>query len=76
MVVVSMMDAIRRRRYSMAPWALIYPLYWLLHSVAAYRALWRLVTQPHTWEKSARNHRRMAGEAPPVGRAVERQLSR
>lgn len=31
---------------------LIYPLYWLLHSVAAARALWQLVTAPHYWEKT------------------------
>lgn len=31
---------------------LIYPLYWLLHSVAAARALWQLATAPHYWEKT------------------------
>ena len=28
-------------------WALRSPGYWLLHSAAAYTALWRLVTRPH-----------------------------
>ena len=30
----------------------LYPFYWLLHSVAAARALWQLVTAPHYWEKT------------------------
>jgi hypothetical protein len=28
------------------------PLYWLLISVAAYRALWQFMTAPFTWEKT------------------------
>ncbi|MFM9889488.1 MAG: glycosyltransferase family 2 protein [Rickettsiales bacterium] len=31
---------------------LLYPLYWLLHSVAAARALWQLARRPHFWEKT------------------------
>lgn len=30
----------------------LYPFYWLLHSVAAARALWQLITAPHYWEKT------------------------
>ncbi len=28
------------------------PLYWLFISVAAWRALWQLFTDPHAWEKT------------------------
>lgn len=31
---------------------LVFPFYWLLHSVACARALWQLVTAPHYWEKT------------------------
>lgn len=31
---------------------ILYPLYWLLHSVAAARALAQLITAPHYWEKT------------------------
>jgi cellulose synthase/poly-beta-1,6-N-acetylglucosamine synthase-like glycosyltransferase len=31
---------------------LLYPLYWLLHSVAAARALWQLFVRPHHWGKT------------------------
>lgn len=30
----------------------LYPFYWLLHSFAAARALWQLLTAPHYWEKT------------------------
>jgi hypothetical protein len=30
----------------------LYPLYWLLHSAAAARALWQLATAPHYWDKT------------------------
>lgn len=31
---------------------LTYPLYWLLHSAAAARALWQLIFTPHYWDKT------------------------
>lgn len=31
---------------------MLYPLYWLLHSAAAGRALWQLITAPHYWDKT------------------------
>ena len=31
---------------------LVYPLYWLLHSLAAARALWQLAFHPHYWDKT------------------------
>lgn len=29
-----------------------YPFYWLLHSLAAARAVWQLITAPHYWDKT------------------------
>jgi len=52
MVYVSMMGAFKRRRYRLVPWALLNPLYWLLHAIASYKALWQLITKPHYWEKT------------------------
>lgn len=31
---------------------LVYPFYWLLHSLAAARAMWQLVFRPHYWDKT------------------------
>lgn len=52
MVYLSMMGAFKRRRYQLVPWALLNPFYWILHSIAAYKAAWQLITKPHYWEKT------------------------
>ena len=30
------------------------PLYWIMHSIAAYKGLWQLIYKPFYWEKT--NH--------------------
>ncbi len=40
----------RGTRFAFA--AATYPLYWILHSVASYKALIQLITKPHYWEKT------------------------
>jgi glycosyltransferase XagB len=52
MVIVLMLGAFRRRRYALIPLGLIYPLYWIMHSVAAYRAMAQLIRRPHHWDKT------------------------
>jgi len=32
----------------------MFPFYWVLHSVASFKALWQLITKPYYWEKT--NH--------------------
>ena len=44
--------SVRRRGHRLTLSALFMPLYWLLISVAAYRALWQLYQDPHLWEKT------------------------
>ncbi|MFI9005813.1 glycosyltransferase [Actinosynnema sp. NPDC053489] len=66
MVWVSMMGAFRRQRYRLVPWALLNPLYWLLHSIAAYKAVGQLVTKPHYWEKTEHGLSRVEAGASPA----------
>lgn len=72
MIYVSMMGAFKRRRYGLVGWALLNPLYWLLHSVASYKALWQLVTKPHYWEKTLHglSHAPAAGQQPGTAEPV------
>ena len=42
----------RRKLFHLAPFALTSPLYWWMHSIASYMALWQLVTKPFYWEKT------------------------
>jgi cellulose synthase/poly-beta-1,6-N-acetylglucosamine synthase-like glycosyltransferase len=39
--------------YEILKYALIIPLYWVLMSVASFKALWQLVSKPKYWEKTA-----------------------
>ena len=52
MVYLSMMGPFKRRTFALVPWALLNPLYWVLHSISSYKALWQLITKPHYWEKT------------------------
>ncbi|HVV63997.1 MAG TPA: glycosyltransferase [Rhizomicrobium sp.] len=56
----------RRGRSDLAPYGLTVTLYWLLISLAGYRALWHLITKPFHWDKTAHGLnalRRDAGDA-------------
>jgi cellulose synthase/poly-beta-1,6-N-acetylglucosamine synthase-like glycosyltransferase len=63
MIYVCMMGAFKRRRYELVLWALLNPVYWVLHSIAAYKALWQLITRPHYWEKTAHGISRVGAPA-------------
>ncbi len=43
----------QRRRSTLVLWAIQLPAYYLLMSVAAWKALWQLIWKPHYWEKTA-----------------------
>ena len=45
--------AAARRGHGLVVSAIMTPVYWLLISLAAYRALWQLWRQPFLWEKTA-----------------------
>jgi hypothetical protein len=54
MVYVNMMAVFKRRYYELIMYSMLNPLYWLMHSVAAYKGLWQLIYKPFYWEKT--NH--------------------
>jgi len=54
MIYVNMMAVFKRRFYELILFAIANPIYWLLHSVAAYKGLYQLVMKPFYWEKT--NH--------------------
>jgi len=55
-----------RGRTAEARVLVLLPVYWLLMSLASYRALLQLVVRPHHWEKTP--HRRRSGVHRPVRR--------
>jgi len=52
MVYLSMMGPYKRETFDLILWALLNPIYWILHSIASYKGLWQLITKPHYWEKT------------------------
>ncbi|WP_260405613.1 glycosyltransferase family 2 protein [Paenibacillus sp. 598K] len=38
--------------YRLVKYALLTPLYWMMMSIAAYKAAWQLITKPFYWEKT------------------------
>ena len=52
MIVVSGIAAARRYNWRIGMFAILNPLYWCLHSWAAWRALFQTIFSPHHWEKT------------------------
>jgi len=51
-IYLNMIAVFRRRYYKLLLYALLNPLYWQFHSIAAYLALWQLFAKPYYWEKT------------------------
>ncbi|MEM9013913.1 MAG: glycosyltransferase family 2 protein, partial [Pseudomonadota bacterium] len=51
-VALSVIAPLRRGWFGLAAYGLTAPIYWLLTSIAAYKALWQIVLRPHYWEKT------------------------
>jgi cellulose synthase/poly-beta-1,6-N-acetylglucosamine synthase-like glycosyltransferase len=66
MVYLSMMGPYKRGTFNLTLWALLNPIYWILHSIASYKGLWQLITKPHYWEKTEHGLTGQASGAPDV----------
>jgi cellulose synthase/poly-beta-1,6-N-acetylglucosamine synthase-like glycosyltransferase len=66
-IYLNMIAIYLRKNYALMPYALLNPFYWLLHSIAAYKALGQLVTKPFYWEKTQHGLSRVAAHAVPAG---------
>jgi cellulose synthase/poly-beta-1,6-N-acetylglucosamine synthase-like glycosyltransferase len=51
-IYLNMLAVFRRKYYELLPYALLNPIYWMLHSRAAYKALYELFTKPFYWQKT------------------------
>jgi glycosyltransferase XagB len=51
-VMIGMAGVLPRKKYYLLGYALLIPFYWVLQSIASYKALWQLITRPHYWEKT------------------------
>jgi hypothetical protein len=51
-VLLAVIAPMKRGWYRLSLFGLTAPFYWLLTSIAAYKALWQLMFRPHYWEKT------------------------
>ncbi|MBJ7449633.1 MAG: glycosyltransferase [Parachlamydiales bacterium] len=51
-IYLNMVGIFKRQYYSYIFYTLLTPFYWVLHSLAAYKALWQLFVKPFYWEKT------------------------
>lgn len=51
-VYLNLVSAFRRGYYELGRYALLSPIYWVLMSIASWRALWQLIFKPSHWEKT------------------------
>ncbi len=54
----------RRRLLTSAPWLILIPFYWVLLSIAAWRAVIQILISPYRWEKTAHGLARTSRRAP------------
>jgi cellulose synthase/poly-beta-1,6-N-acetylglucosamine synthase-like glycosyltransferase len=66
-IYLSIYGLIKRERYGLVPLMFLSPLYWVLQSIAAWKALYQLFANPHYWEKTTHNliHKRNGGAQVP-----------
>jgi cellulose synthase/poly-beta-1,6-N-acetylglucosamine synthase-like glycosyltransferase len=67
-IYLSLLAGFKRRSYGLVHFAVLSPLYWLLHSIASYKAAWQLLTKPFYWEKTTHGLSSHVGTAAPVER--------
>jgi glycosyltransferase XagB len=76
MIMISVLAAARRRRYALAAYSLVLPAYWVLHSIAAWRAAWQLLTAPSHWEKTPHGlSTHAAAPSPAAARALADEVA-
>ena len=62
-IYINMFAVFKRRLHVLVLFALLNPLYWILHSIAAYKALGQLFTRPYFWEKTTHGLTRHSASA-------------
>jgi len=62
-IYLNMIAIYLRKNYALMPYALLNPFYWMMHSIASYKALGQLFTKPFFWEKTRHGISRVQARA-------------
>jgi cellulose synthase/poly-beta-1,6-N-acetylglucosamine synthase-like glycosyltransferase len=60
LMLISVIFITTRNRWKMFGANFVFPFYWLLHSIAAWRGLWQLIQHPHYWDKTKHGMTKLA----------------
>jgi glycosyltransferase XagB len=71
MIFLNLLGAVRGHGWRSAPFALLNPFYWVLHSIAAWRALVQLIHKPFYWEKTPHGLHQGATDRAGIGEVLE-----
>ncbi|MCX8061642.1 MAG: hypothetical protein N3D16_03560, partial [Anaerolineales bacterium] len=52
MIYLNMLAVFKRHYHHLLLYTFLNPIYWILHSIASYKAFWQLFTRPFYWEKT------------------------
>ncbi len=52
LVHLFLLSGFKRHYYTLMPWAVTVPIYWMLMSWSAFKGLWQLIFNPFYWEKT------------------------
>jgi len=63
-IYLAIYGLLKRERYRLVPLMFLSPFYWVLQSIAAWKALYQLIVKPHYWEKTTHNLRTSVTEGP------------
>ncbi len=58
----NIIGVLKAKRWSLAIWAALSPIYWVFMSIAAYKALNQLIFKPSYWEKTVHGLSRSSGQ--------------
>jgi hypothetical protein len=52
-LAVYVVACVKLKKYRYTPYALLMPVYWILHSIASWRGLIQLIRNPFYWDKTS-----------------------
>ncbi|MDD5338143.1 MAG: glycosyltransferase [Dehalococcoidales bacterium] len=65
-IFIALLGVFMRKNYSLIPYALLSPVYWLLQSAGAFRGLWQLLVRPFYWEKTQHGLTKCKADLPDI----------
>ncbi|MCX7667384.1 MAG: glycosyltransferase [Atribacterota bacterium] len=65
-IYLSMLAVFRRNLYTLLPFSILNPFYWILAGIAAWKGIWQLFSRPFFWEKTIHGlHQETSHESKP-----------